>query len=269
MTHLKRWATGLIGAALLIFLISIGSRWPFYLFLFIAAVVGLNEFLNITAKKLPSFLKFSSFILTFLLFLVIVLKQVLLLPVVMVLLIAIPLGFHMFTYASFDARWNKADVDKAAIGPLYICLPIAMLILIDMQPKGNIWIFFLLAVIFANDTGALYAGKLFGRHKLYPEVSPNKTWEGAVGGLITGLIVAVIFLKIDVLKIHAIDPAILFLVLGLSAATQTGDLVESMIKRSYGVKDSGGILPGHGGVLDRVDGLLFAIPVLYTYLVWV
>jgi phosphatidate cytidylyltransferase len=266
--HLKRWVTGIIGTAFLVFLISSSMRWPFYLFLFAAAIIGLNEFLNITAKGLSPFLKFSSFILTLFLFLIIVLKQILLLPVVLVLLAAVPLTFHMFMYASFDKKWNRPDIEKAIIGPLYICLPVAMLILIDMQPKGNIWIFFLLAVIFANDTGALYTGKAFGRHKLYPEVSPNKTWEGAVGGLITGLIVAVIFLKIDVLKIHAIDPAILFLVLGLSAATQTGDLVESMIKRSCGVKDSGGILPGHGGVLDRIDGLLFAIPVLYAYLVW-
>jgi phosphatidate cytidylyltransferase len=269
MMHLKRWITGLIGAALLVFLITSGTRWPFYVFLFVASAVGLNEFFNITAKKLPAFLKFSSFILTLLLFLVIVFKQALLLPVVLVLLTAVPLAFHMFTYASFDAKWDKADLDKAAIGPLYVCLPIALLILIDMQPRGNVWIFFLLAVIFANDTGALYAGKAFGRNKLYPEVSPNKTREGAIGGLILGLIIAIIFLKIEALKVHAIDPAILILVFALSAATQTGDLVESMIKRSYGVKDSGGILPGHGGILDRVDGLLFAIPVLYAYLVWV
>jgi phosphatidate cytidylyltransferase len=264
--HLKRWITGLTGAALLVFLITSGTRWPFYLFLFGAAAIGLKEFFNITAKSLPAFLKFSSFILTILLFLIIIFKQILLLPVILVLLTAIPLAFHMFTYAKFDAKWDKADLDKAAIGPLYICLPLAMLILIDMQPNGNIWIFFLLAVIFANDTGALYAGKAFGRHKLYPEVSPNKTWEGSVGGLILGLIISIIFLKIDALKLHAIDPAILLLVTGLSVATQTGDLVESMIKRSYGVKDSGGILPGHGGILDRVDGLLFAIPVLYGYL---
>jgi phosphatidate cytidylyltransferase len=267
--HLKRWVTGIIGAAFLLFLISSGTRWPFYLFLFIASVIGLNEFLNITSRGLPRFLKFSSVILTFFLFLVIILKQVLLLPVVLVLLAAVPLAFHMFMYASFDEKYNRADIEKAIIGPLYVCLPLSMLILIDMQPKGNIWIFFLLAVIFANDTGALYAGKAFGRHKLYPAVSPNKTWEGSVGGLLTGLIISIVFFSIDALKIHAIDPAILLLVLGLSAATQTGDLVESMIKRSYGVKDSGGILPGHGGMLDRVDGLLFAIPVLYAYLVWV
>jgi len=265
--HLKRWVTGIIGAALLIFLISNGTQWPFFLFLFIASLIGLNEFFNITAKDLPKFLKFSSYFLTLILFLIIYMNQMLFLPVVIFLLFAVPLTFHMLTYASFDKKWTKEALEKAVIGPIYICLPIAMLILIDMQPKGNVWIFFLLAVIFANDTGAFYAGKTFGRHKLYKEVSPNKTWEGAFGGLISGLIIAVIFFKIDILKVHALDLNILFLVFGLSVATQVGDLVESMIKRSCGVKDSGSMLPGHGGLLDRIDGLLFAVPVLYAYLV--
>jgi phosphatidate cytidylyltransferase len=267
--HLKRWVTGIIGTALLAVLIASGTRWPFHLFLLAAALIGLNEFLNITAKGIPGILKFSTFFLTFIMFLVIAAKQILLLPVVIFLLPAIPLVFHMLTYASFDKKWNRTDLEKAVIGPIYICLPIAMLILIDMQPRGNLWIFFLLAVIFANDTGAFYAGKTFGRHKLYKEVSPNKTWEGAFGGLILGLIIAIIFLRIDALKVHALNLNILLLVIGLSIATQTGDLVESMIKRSYGVKDSGGILPGHGGVLDRIDGLLLSIPVLYAYLVWI
>jgi phosphatidate cytidylyltransferase len=266
--HLKRWVTGIIGTALLIFLIANGNRWPFHLFLFVAALIGLNEFFNITAKGMPEFLRYSAFILTSFMFLIIMTKQVLLLPVVFFLLPAIPLVFHMLTYPSFDARWNRADLEKSVIGPIYICLPVAMLILIDMQPRGYVWIFFLLSVIFANDTGAFYAGKTFGRHKLYKEVSPNKTWEGAVGGLILGLFISAVFLRIEMFKVHAFNLNILFLVIGLSIATQTGDLVESMIKRSYGVKDSGSILPGHGGILDRIDGLIFSIPVLYAYLVW-
>lgn len=264
--HLKRWITGLIGTAFLVFLILIGTRWPFYLFLFIASLVGLNEFYNVTARDIHWFLRHSSFILTFILFLIIAIKQVLLLPVVIFLLFAVPFIFRMLSYRSSD-NGNKGILEKVVIGPVYICMPIAMLIPIDMQPGGNIWILFLLAVIFANDTGAFYAGKALGRHKLYREVSPNKTWEGSIGGLIFGLIIACIFLNINILKVHSLDIGILFLVFLLSIATQVGDLVESMIKRTYGIKDSGGILPGHGGLLDRIDGLLFAIPVLYAYLV--
>jgi phosphatidate cytidylyltransferase len=139
-----------------------------------------------------------------------------------------------------------------------------MLIMIDRYPQGNIWIFFLLAVIFASDTGAFYCGRLFGKHKLYEAISPGKTWEGAVGGVISSVIVALWFLH--VLRLHRIDTGILAIVMGLSVIGQIGDLSESMLKRSYGVKDSSRILPGHGGILDRVDGLLFAIPVFYMYL---
>jgi phosphatidate cytidylyltransferase len=140
-----------------------------------------------------------------------------------------------------------------------------MLLHIDRYyPKGSIWIFFLLAVIFASDTGAFYAGKFFGKHKLYEAISPGKTWEGAIGGLLSSLIIAFFFLKI--IPLHRLDINILILAASLSVAGQIGDLSESMLKRNYGVKDSGHILPGHGGILDRIDGLLFCIPVLYVYL---
>ncbi len=263
--HFKRWITGLIGAAVLVFLIFIRTRWPFYIFLFVTSLIGLNEFFNITSKGLPRFLRFSSYALTLILFLIIALKHVLLLPSAVFLFLAVPLIFQMLTYASFEKKWNNEDIVKAVIGPVYISLPISMLIFIDMGADGNLWIFFLLAVIFANDTGAFYAGKTLGRHKLYREVSPNKTWEGAVGGLVLGLIVACILLRLKIFDFHTMDMGIICLVIMLSIASQIGDLVESMIKRIYSIKDSGGILPGHGGLLDRIDGLLFAVPVLYVY----
>jgi phosphatidate cytidylyltransferase len=133
-----------------------------------------------------------------------------------------------------------------------------------MLPNGSYWIFFLLIVTFANDTGAFYFGKSMGRHKLYEAVSPNKTWEGAIGGLLSSLIIAFIFLRI--FQLHKLSIYIFILVLIMSIASQLGDLCESMIKRIQGIKDSGNLLPGHGGMLDRIDGLLFSIPVLYFYL---
>jgi phosphatidate cytidylyltransferase len=171
----------------------------------------------------------------------------------------------MLTHPLPDEQWI-ADIGRAVLGPIYICLPLAMLILIDMCPQGHIWIFFLLIVIFANDTGAFYSGRLLGKHKLYEAVSPNKTWEGAVGGLVGSLIAALIFLYF--FKINELKPSILILVLLLSAMAQIGDLAESMLKRIYGIKDSGKILPGHGGLLDRIDAILFSIPVLYVYITW-
>jgi phosphatidate cytidylyltransferase len=140
--------------------------------------------------------------------------------------------------------------------------------IMDRYPQGYLWIFFLLAVIFASDTGAFYFGRLFGKHKLHETLSPGKTWEGAVGGVLSSIIIALCFLYLlrrYSLPLHEINICILTLVVVLSIVEQIGDLAESMLKRSYGVKDSGNILPGHGGLLDRIDGLLFAIPVLYMY----
>jgi phosphatidate cytidylyltransferase len=161
-----------------------------------------------------------------------------------------------------------ANIGNAVLGPIYVELPLVMLMHIDMYypGKGNIWIFFLLVVVFANDTGAFYLGKLFGRHKLYEAMSPGKTWEGAIGGGLCSFLAAFWFLRI--IPLHPLDLSILGLVLFISIAAPIGDLVESMIKRAHCVKDSGRILPGHGGMLDRIDGLLFSIPGLYLFLYW-
>lgn len=121
-------------------------------------------------------------------------------------------------------------------------------------------------MVFMSDTGAFYFGRFFGRHKLYPSVSPGKTWEGAVGGLLFSLIPAYGFALF--VSLYRWNWRILILTLAISIAGQIGDLAESMLKRNCGVKDSGNILPGHGGILDRIDGLLFAIPLLYLYLTW-
>ncbi|TFJ94691.1 phosphatidate cytidylyltransferase [Lentibacillus salicampi] len=122
-------------------------------------------------------------------------------------------------------------------------------------------IFYVLVVIWATDTGAYFCGRAFGKRKLWPEISPNKTVEGAVGGIILAVAVGVIF---HVVFPFSYDMIIVIAVTVLvSAAGQIGDLVESAFKRHYGVKDSGNLLPGHGGILDRLDSLLFAVPLLH------
>jgi len=158
----------------------------------------------------------------------------------------------------------------ALLGPVYAALPLFMLGLIEWRPQGRWWIFFLLAVIFASDTGAYYAGKIFGKRKLYEKVSPGKTWEGVIGGLLSSVIGA-LFLAflIRFFGIHfPITTGVIVLAVFMSASGVVGDLVESMFKRRYGIKDSGWILPGHGGILDRIDSLLFSIPILYFFLSW-
>lgn len=173
--------------------------------------------------------------------------------------------YFMLTHSSPKPKWTQ-EMGKLVLGAVYIALPLAMLVMIYFHPNGKRWIFFLLAVTFANDTGAFYFGRLFGKHKLYESISPGKTWEGAIGGVLCSIIIAFWFLLI--FRFQEIDLRLVALILALPIAGQVGDLAESMLKRNHGVKDSGKILPGHGGILDRIDGLLFSIPILYIFLNW-
>lgn len=127
---------------------------------------------------------------------------------------------------------------------------------------GHHLLLFGLMVNWIGDTGAYYVGRQFGRHKMAPAISPGKTWEGAAASAVTGVIFGAIYLP---LAIQGTSPlAAGALALAANAAGQLGDLAESAIKRDAGVKDSGSLLPGHGGMLDRVDSTMFALPVLYT-----
>lgn len=268
--HFQRWLTAIVAIPILIYLIGFGQRWIFYSLLYLVSLAGLKEFYSLTTPGLPKFIRFSSYILTLLLFIVIYKGEVLFALIVITLWAIIPMIFFLFNGHPTGAQ-NTSDIGKAVMGPIYVTLPLAMLLPIDRfylinYPVKGVWIFFLLAVIFANDTGAFYCGRLLGKHRLYESISPKKTWEGAIGGLFGSIIIAFLFLRI--LNPHPINLRIIALVLVLSVMGQIGDLSESMLKRNHGVKDSGKILPGHGGILDRIDSLLFSIPVLYLFLVW-
>ena len=147
---------------------------------------------------------------------------------------------------------------------LYVPLLTSFMVLLRGGAGGQWWILFLFAVIWGNDIFAYYTGRSIGRHKLSRVVSPKKTIEGAIGGLVGGIVVAVVFRYALFSDRGVVELAVLALLLGLVG--QAGDLFESMIKRSAGVKDSGFIVPGHGGILDRIDSLLFCLPLLYCYI---
>ena len=264
--HLKRWLTAIVAIPVLIYIIGPGPRWLLYLLLFAASLAGLIEFYGITAPGLPGFVRWAGCFLTLLLFIVFYTGQVLFALIIISLWAVVPMTYFMLTHP-LPSQKRTTDIGKVVLGPVYVGLPLAMLGMIDRLPRGNIWIFFLLVVIFASDTGAFYFGRFFGKHKLYEAMSPKKTWEGAVGGLVCGILAAFLFLIIlRLFRIHIkMDIQILILALSLSVTGQIGDLAESMLKRDHGVKDSGKILPGHGGILDRIDGLLFAVPVLCIY----
>jgi phosphatidate cytidylyltransferase len=169
----------------------------------------------------------------------------------------------------------------------YVALPLGSLVQVREQYSGAFLLLYLLLLVWAGDIFAYFVGRSLGRHRMAPRISPNKTWEGALASLVASLIVGVLLynyaLPINSALLHAhlmekkdgffaLQRPSLWPILLLSGilngAAQLGDLVESLIKRGAGVKDSGAILPGHGGMLDRIDALLFAAPVLWYYAAW-
>jgi phosphatidate cytidylyltransferase len=134
---------------------------------------------------------------------------------------------------------------------------------IPLREQNPRWLMYALLVNWAGDTGAYYVGKKFGRRKLAPRISPAKSWEGAGAAVIASTVIGSVYLM-GFLGVRTLPAAAL--TVGASVAGQLGDLAESAMKRGAGVKDSGSLLPGHGGILDRVDGTLFTLPLIYAYL---
>ena len=154
-------------------------------------------------------------------------------------------------------------IPKQVQGVVYIPFLLSFLALIRRDPQGLIWVFLVLGIVFSGDICAYYFGSYLGRHKLNPAISPGKTVEGALGGLVGNVLAGAVGIYFFLPGISW-PPAVLFF-LSVGIAGQVGDLFESEFKRSSAVKDSGGILPGHGGFLDRIGALLFAAPVAYLF----
>src|SRR5882757_3896217 len=167
------------------------------------------------------------------------------------------------------------DTAKGLFGLIYIAYPLTLVPAIWKQEDGMALLLFLMVCVWCGDIAALYIGKNFGRHKLAPRLSPGKTWEGAIASVVGSVIagMAVVYVS-DLLTargnliLHIAEPVwqSLLLAILLNIAAQLGDLLESAIKRGANVKDSGTMLPGHGGILDRIDALLLAAPVLWYIL---
>lgn len=262
--HLKRWLTAIILLPVLIFMIGPAPGWLLCIFLYVTSLGALSEFFRSSGPKLPRYASWSSYFLLAPLFVVFFFRQILFALPIISLWVVVPMTLAMLSRTSPGSH-RTTDVSKTALGMLYVGLPLAMLVPIDQfYPQGDMWIFFLLVTVFACDTAAFYAGKVCGRHKLHQAISPGKTWEGAFGGLLGSFLGAYAFLKITAL--HPFTLAMGVLIFFLSLASQIGDLAESMLKRNGGLKDSGNLLPGHGGILDRIDGILFTVPILYIYL---
>ena len=185
--------------------------------------------------------------------------------------------FAMLTQAAVKRPLPRILLDTAAsgFGIIYVALPLATLPLIAQQENGRALLLFLLLVVWAGDIAALFIGRAVGGKKLWPRISPGKTWAGAIGSVLgsVGIAIAAAWggaqYSAHAAVVNPLPGPLWYwitLAIVLNLAAQLGDLLESAIKRGAGVKDSGTLLPGHGGVLDRIDALLLAAPVLWTVL---
>ena len=255
--HLHRILTAIVLLPALIFLLLKGPSEAILLVAGLAALIGWHEYARMALLPFPVFLvgaltlgaaflslgKGASF----------------LIPALWAGLFL----FLIYFLPRFDGRPTLSSLLFSFAGLTYVALGFGHLFLLTTLPSGRSWLLFLLATVFGTDTGAFYTGKTMGRHRLIPRVSPKKTWEGAVGGLLLGSALgAVVGSYFSLATAKALLPLAAF----LSVTGQLGDLLESLIKRGFGVKDSGSILPGHGGILDRTDALIFATPALYWIL---
>ena len=173
----------------------------------------------------------------------------------------------LFLFRLHDIAHAARDVAYAALGFLYIPLMLMHLVMLHRTTYGWQWLMVTMLIVMTNDSAAYYTGSAFGKHRLYPQVSPKKSVEGALGGVL-GSIGGTLLAKFTFFPQLSPGDALLTAVF-VGMLGQTGDLFESLLKRSFGVKDSGRSIPGHGGVLDRLDSIIFAAPAMYYYVIFV
>ncbi|MDQ0159059.1 phosphatidate cytidylyltransferase [Alkalibacillus salilacus] len=255
----QRVLTAVIGLIIFLPFIVYGD-WPFILIIGLLATVGLSELFqmkNITLFSFPAILSFvllwigfiDLFIYSFLANLPINLTELALLAAFTLLAFIVLVKNHV-TYS-----------DMAFILLSFIYVGVGFATVIETRLLGLDYILFAFLIIWFTDTGAYLIGRSIGKRKLWPEISPKKTIAGFNGGIASAVLIALIFEMINPLYDNIVI-VIMIAILG-SILAQLGDLVESALKRTYGVKDSGRILPGHGGILDRFDSLIFMLPFLH------
>jgi phosphatidate cytidylyltransferase len=255
----QRIITALIFGAILISLTIVGGI-PFMILTYLVASIAVYELLKMRKLKVFSFPGILSLIVLWIFLLPskyqYILDHINVTKVEIGLLVL--LLFLSYTVATKN-RFTFDDVASSIVSTLYIGM--GFYYFIETREAGLVYIFYSLFIIWATDSGAYFIGRAMGKRKLWPEISPNKTIEGSVGGVVSAVIVSILFSLLT--EIDATIMGLAFLTIFLSIFGQIGDLVESALKRHYQVKDSGTILPGHGGILDRFDSLLFVWPLIH------
>jgi phosphatidate cytidylyltransferase len=184
-------------------------------------------------------------------------------PMVLVGFLLVSSGVEVFT--SGDLVAGAGDVPRLLFGFVYGSVLLSCLGLVRQFPNGAWWVLLACTVSWGNDTGGYFFGRAFGKHKLHPRVSPGKTWEGFFGGMVTTIGFTFIVRFLGMPELTPLDCVLI--AVPASLLGPLGDLSESLLKRAYGVKDSGVFMPGHGGMLDRIDALIFNAPFVYFYAV--
>lgn len=188
------------------------------------------------------------------------------LPALVLVVILLRVFLKAFSRETF--RESLAMTSVSLLGVIWVGGAGGLIALVRTFPAGIEATFFLFIVVWANDIAAMFTGKTLGKRKLAPKISPGKTVEGAIGGIVAGILAGV--LATFYLDVPGIDPWLAIPVSGgIGLFALTGDLGESILKRAAGEKNASDIIPGHGGLLDRIDGLLVAGPAFYCYLYWV
>jgi phosphatidate cytidylyltransferase len=262
-----RIATACVGAPLIIVLLYKGPPWGFLLLVLPAVLIGAWELFNMThpgdrlSQVLGVILSVAVSLATF--------GAERDARIATTLLVAVPLAGPLLTLVRLGEMKTAAlRASAMGFGPLYIGVPLTLLAVMrrDLGADGPAYVVLTIMFAWFGDTGGYFAGRFLGRHKLYEAVSPKKTIEGSIGGLagsVFGAVLAHFWFLPSLSLPHGIILAIVAGALG-----QAGDLGESVLKRSTGVKDSGAIVPGHGGILDRVDALLVTSAVVFLYSIW-
>lgn len=265
LTNLQqRIIVGVFGAALFIGGI-IFNEWTYFILFLLLGLLGLLEFYKLVKTQGINANKPIGLILGALLFISVFLieKEIVDLEL---LYLTLPLLWLTFVVELYRKKAQPfTNIAFTLLGVIYVAVPFSLLHMLAYLDDEYSWqpILGLLLLIWAADTGAYIAGKNFGKHKLLARVSPGKTWEGWIGGTLLAVGVGyVLAMFMQDLELYQwIGVAIIVSIFGV-----LGDLVESLLKRSLGVKDSGTLLPGHGGILDRFDSLLLAIPFIVAFL---
>jgi phosphatidate cytidylyltransferase len=263
--HLRRWLTALVLIPFLVLVLLKMGRLAFVLVLLLINALGQWEFLGMFQPGADAPRRLKALILGSLLLLSFCTAErpgYICNPsgpiFVLVLVFAVLLLFYLASYGHIADLGRDLMVNT--LGLLYLPFLLGHFIWLRYLPQGEWWVLWLMAVIFAGDTAAFYCGQAFGKKKLCPQVSPGKTWAGVVGGLTASLVVGVAAGKWLLPGVGGAALAALAVVLGVMGLL--GDLFESMLKRQAQVKDASHLLPGHGGMLDRLDSLLFAAPAM-------